>query len=166
MVLPALAKPLESGDLWAPQEAAGAAPPNAAAPPDGAVLAGLAVLVVEDEADTRELIVHALAGAGARVAAVASAGEALAQLDLQLPDVMVSDIGMPGDDGYALIHQLRSRGRLQGAELPVAALTAYAGPQDRARALAAGFQTFLAKPLDVAELVGAVAELGGRPQPR
>ncbi len=129
--------------------------------PDG-LLAGVAVLVVDDEPDARDMLVTILAAAGARVEAAAAAAEALAALSRGLPDVLVSDIAMPGVDGYELIRQVRARGPGQGAEIPAAAVTAYARSDDRAQALAAGFHAHLAKPLDPFELVQTVAELAGR----
>ncbi|HVR09208.1 MAG TPA: ATP-binding protein, partial [Thermoanaerobaculia bacterium] len=144
--------------------AAVAAAAVAAAAAAAVELAGLSVLVVEDEDDTRELIARALAHAGASVAAAGSAAEALSLFHRERPDVLVCDIGMPGEDGLSLIRKLRAgdAGGDGGAALPAAALTAYAGPADRARILAAGFQRHLAKPVDFAELRRTVAELGGR----
>jgi len=144
--------------------AVAAAAVAAAAAAAAVELAGLSVLVVEDEDDTRELIARALAHAGASVAAAGSAAEALSLFHRERPDVLVCDIGMPGEDGLSLIRKLRAgdAGGDGGAALPAAALTAYAGPADRARILAAGFQRHLAKPVDFAELRRTVAELGGR----
>jgi CheY-like chemotaxis protein len=125
-------------------------------------LAGLRVLVLEDEDDTRDLLIAALEGCGAEVAAAGSVAAALELIDRRLPDVVVSDIGMPGEDGYAFIRRLRERPAERGGRLPVAALTAYARAEDRTRALAAGFQTHLAKPLEPGALVQTVASLAGR----
>ncbi|HEX2641684.1 MAG TPA: response regulator [Thermoanaerobaculia bacterium] len=125
-------------------------------------LAGIRVLVLEDEDDTRDLLVAALEGCGAEVAAVGSAAAALDLLDRRLPDVVVSDIGMPEEDGYAFIRRLRERSPERGGQLPVVALTAYARAEDRTRALASGFQTHLAKPLEPGTLVQTVAGLAGR----
>jgi signal transduction histidine kinase len=126
------------------------------------LLAGVRVLVVEDEADTRELLVVALQQCGAEVNAFGSASEALAAFDHGAPDVLLSDIGMPVEDGYELIHKIRARPHGQGGDVPAAALTAYARAEDRLRALEAGYQTHLAKPVDPAELVATVARLAGR----
>ena len=126
------------------------------------LLAGLAIVVVEDEADTRELLVMALQQCGAEVAAFGSAAEALAAFDRAVPDVLLSDIGMPVQDGYDLIHKLRARGPGRGGDVPAAALTAYARAEDRLRALEAGYQTHLAKPVDPSELISTVARLAGR----
>jgi CheY-like chemotaxis protein len=108
------------------------------------------------------LLVTALEQCGARVTAVATVPEALALFDHTPPDVLVSDIGVPGEDGYSLIRKLRARSAEQGGSLPAAALTAYARSEDRIRALSAGFQAHLAKPIDPAELVATIAALAGR----
>jgi signal transduction histidine kinase len=129
-------------------------------------LDGLHVLVVDDEADARELTARMLGGAGARVTAAASAAAALGALEGELPDVLVVDLGMPGEDGYALLRQVRALPAARGGALPAAALTAYARAEDRARALAAGFQIHLAKPVDPPELVAAVAGLAAGPSSR
>ena len=105
-----------------------------------------------------------LTACGAEVAEAASAAEALRLIESSAPDILVSDIGMPNMDGYDLIRQIRTR--LAAKTLPAAALTAFARSEDRRRALLAGFQTHVAKPVDPAELVAAVASLvertGGR----
>ncbi|HKI02623.1 MAG TPA: response regulator [Thermoanaerobaculia bacterium] len=126
------------------------------------LLKDVRVLVVEDEADTRDLLVMALQQCGAEVAAYPSVAEALAEFDRAVPDVLVSDIGVPFEDGYSLIRKVRARGPGSGGNVPAAALTAYARAEDRLRALEAGFQTHLAKPLDPSELVATVARLAGR----
>ncbi|MFL6198146.1 MAG: response regulator [Thermoanaerobaculia bacterium] len=125
-------------------------------------LAGLHVLVVDDEADTRDLLFTALQQCGARVTTVPNVPDALACLDGELPDVLISDIGVPGEDGYSLIRKVRARGAERGGSVPAAALTAYARSEDRIRALSAGFQAHLAKPIDPAELVATIAALAGR----
>jgi signal transduction histidine kinase len=126
------------------------------------LLKDLRVLVVEDEKDTRDLLEMALRQCGAEVSAYGSVPEALAAFDRLPPDVVVSDIGIPEEDGYSLIQKIRSRDPGSGGMVPAAALTAYARTEDRLRALEAGFQKHLAKPLDPAELVAAVASLAGR----
>ena len=104
----------------------------------------LHVLVVDDEQDARELLVTVLERCGAAVVAVATAREALAALGVERkPDILVSDIGMPGEDGYDLIRKVRLLTEEQGGSLPAVALTAYAGEDDRRRALEAGFQIHL-----------------------
>jgi signal transduction histidine kinase/DNA-binding response OmpR family regulator len=139
------------------------APGGGVSPPARtAALKGLRVLVVEDETDTRELVAYALTAAGAEVKTAARAREALDTMEGWTPDVLVSDIGMPGVDGYAFIAEVRRREADSGSRLPAVALTAYAGVEDQRRAVSAGFQTHLAKPLDPAEMVAVVAKLAGR----
>ena len=119
----------------------------------GAELAGLTVLVVEDEPDMRRLVEHILGAAGAMVTGVGDAPSALAAFADQTPDVIVSDIGLPGMDGYALLGRLRE---LAPAGVPAVALTAYAGPEERGRAFAAGYDAHLAKPVEPQALVDSV----------
>lgn len=126
------------------------------------LLAGVRVLVVEDEDDTRELLVTALEQCGAQVTSSSSAADALASFDRLPPDVLVSDLAMPDEDGFSLIRKVRSRDAGNGGAVPAAALTAYARTEDRIRALAAGFQKHLPKPIDPSDLIAAVAALAGR----
>ena len=93
--------------------------------------------------------------------AVASAREALQLLEVDRPDVLVSDIGLPDEDGYSLIRRIRQREAEHGGLLPAIALTGYARADDRTRALAAGFQAHVAKPLEPAELIAAIADVTG-----
>ncbi|MDB5174946.1 MAG: hypothetical protein JWN51_3719 [Phycisphaerales bacterium] len=128
---------------------------------------GVRVLLVEDEPNTRRAASWVLEQAGAEVTAVGSAEEALrafaAATNGRRHNVLVSDIGMPGEDGYALIRRVRTMEALLGRErIPAAALTAYAAEEDRAKAITAGFQMHLRKPVDFDELVRAVAQLAGR----
>jgi signal transduction histidine kinase/ActR/RegA family two-component response regulator len=125
-------------------------------------LDGVKVLFVDDDQDARDLGVHILAEHKAEVIPAASAGEALDALKRERPTVLVSDIGMPGEDGYALIGKVRELGDDGGGGTPAVALTAFAHPDDRRRALLAGFQVHLPKPVDPVELVAAVAALAGR----
>ena len=127
-------------------------------PIDGAAwLRELRVLLVEDESDSRDLIVALLTSNGAKVTAVSNGSEAVAQLNGHVPDLMIADIGLPDQDGYELIRQVRS---LDGASgLPAVALTAYAQPSARDRVLAAGFQLHVAKPVDPEEFVNTVGRL-------
>ncbi len=127
-----------------------------------ATLTDLRVLVVDDETDTRDLIKVILAGCGAEVKTCGTAAEALKTFQEWKPDVLVSDIGMPDEDGYSLIKKLRALERGDEASLPAVALTAYAGAEDRARALASGFQRHMAKPLEPRELIHVVAHLAER----
>jgi two-component system CheB/CheR fusion protein len=144
----------------------GSAPPNAGAAlpqaPAAPLLDGLRVLLVEDDDDSREALAALLEQQGVRVVATASGTEAIAALDGGLPDLLVSDIGMPGLDGYELIGKVRRRSEKQGGRLPALALTAYADPEDAQKALAAGFQMHLAKPVIPADLLRGMAQLAGR----
>ena len=126
-----------------------------------ALLEGMNVLVVDDEPDARELIKRLLAESRARVFVAASATEALNLLDRHSFHVMVSDIGMPDQDGYDLIRKIRARG-LASRDLPAVALTAFARSEDRRRAMLAGFQVHVSKPVDPDELTAVVASLVGR----
>jgi CheY-like chemotaxis protein len=124
-----------------------------------AELLGLRVLVLDDEADARELVATVLGECGAHVTTVASAAEAFAAIDRSLPDVVISDIAMPDVDGYAFIRKLRARTSASGRDIPAAALTAYARVEDRRRALVSGFQMHLPKPIEPAELLAVVGSL-------
>jgi CheY-like chemotaxis protein len=132
------------------------------------VLTGVRVLLVEDEPATRRVIQWMLEQCSASVTAVASAPLAVAAFGQSLPDdpfdVLLSDIGMPGQDGYELVREIREIERRRGAPapLPAAALTAYAGEEDRARAEAAGFQAHVSKPVEPQVLVATVAAMAGR----
>lgn len=126
-------------------------------------LSNLQILVVDDAADTREFITTALEQYGARVTAVASAAEALEAVKQLQPDVLVSDIGMPGENGYSLIRKLRDiEAQLGCGQIPAVALTAYARSEDRAAAIAAGFQIHVRKPVDPAQLAAVVANITRR----
>jgi PAS domain S-box-containing protein len=121
-------------------------------------LGGVHVLVVDDEADARELLTAILHRAGANVVAVGSAVEALDSLHQRRADVLVSDIGMPDEDGYALIHKVRGLDPERGGAVPAIALTANARAEDRSHALEVGFQMHLAKPIDPGEFTRTVAQ--------
>ena len=125
-------------------------------------LKGLKVLVVDDEADTRELIREVLKECGSEVITSCSAAEAFAALEQHKPDILISDLGMPDEDGYSLISKIRALPAEHGGTIPAAALTAYARAEDRMRVLRSGFQFHLPKPVDSAELVTVVASLAGR----
>jgi CheY-like chemotaxis protein len=127
-------------------------------------LANVTVLAVDDDADSLQLLEETLTAAGARVLCARSASAALRLLDLQLPQVIVSDIGMPERDGFDLIAAVRRRDRASGGAIPAAALSAYVRPDDQRRALDAGFQMHLGKPVDPEELISAVETLSS-PQP-
>jgi signal transduction histidine kinase/ActR/RegA family two-component response regulator len=126
------------------------------------------VLVVEDEPDTRELLERLLSEAGCQVIAVDSAAAAYdilaSEQPGERPDILISDIGLPDEDGYSLIRRVRARPRSEGGSIPAIALTAFARPEDRRRALHAGFQVHLAKPVEPAELVAMVASFAGMVQ--
>jgi CheY-like chemotaxis protein len=130
--------------------------------PECQTLDDVRVLVVEDDPDTLEMLRFVLDDCGASVATAASSREALDVFEKWHPDVLVSDIAMPEQDSYELIGKVRSRTPERGGNTPAVALTAYARTEDRARALAAGFQLHVAKPVDPETLVTAVASLSGR----
>ena len=123
-------------------------------------LDGVHVLLVEDEKDARTLTTTLLERQGARVTAAATAREALEALAVEVPDVLLSDIAMPGMDGYELIRRVREKD--EWSRLPAAALTAFVSPTDRGRALLAGFDTHVPKPVEPAELMAVVAALADR----
>jgi len=125
----------------------------------GDQLDGVRVLVIDDEPDARELISLILTRGGADVVTAASAAEGLQLLGRIRPDVLVSDIAMPDEDGYALIQCVRQLAAGDGGNTPAIALTAYAREEDRRRALSCGYQAHLAKPVEPTQLVSAVAEL-------
>jgi PAS domain S-box-containing protein len=125
-------------------------------------LDGLRVLVVDDEQDTRDLLRAVLERCGSEVTTAASAAEALDTIEALRPDVLVSDLGMPGEDGYSLIAKIRALPLERGGQTPAAALTAYARVEDRLRVLRSGFQIHLPKPVEPVELVTVVANLAGR----
>jgi signal transduction histidine kinase/ActR/RegA family two-component response regulator len=129
---------------------------------EGPDLAGIRVLVVEDDDDARGLVQKVLEAQGAAVKSASTAEEALEILDRERVDVLLSDIEMPGTDGYQLMKDLRLRSSERGGSVPAAALTAYARTEDRLRALRAGFQIHLAKPVHPSELVTVVFSLAAR----
>jgi CheY-like chemotaxis protein len=117
------------------------------------------ILVVEDDPDTQELLKTVLKRHGADVTTVDSGARALEQIGRVKPDVIISDIGMAGENGYDLIKKIRSLDPEEGGHIPAIALTAYAGPFDRRRALLAGFQTHLTKPVEPDELLAVILSL-------
>ena len=122
-------------------------------------LDGIRVLVVDDEPSASEALQALFSSCGAEARVTDSATEALAVFETWQPDVMVSDIAMPGEDGYSLIRKIRLRPAAQGGAIPAVALTAYAKIEDRVSILAAGFQMYLSKPADPNELVAVVGSL-------
>jgi PAS domain S-box-containing protein len=129
-------------------------------PADPCALDGINVLVVEDEPDTRELLTAILRECGAQVGAVGSAKDALILIQQELPNVLLSDIAMSEENGYDLIRKVRALPPEKGGNIPAVALTAYAGPVDRRRALLAGFHVHLAKPVEPDELLAVIGSLG------
>ena len=132
------------------------------------LLSGTRVLLVEDQEDTREIVVAALQQYGVDVLEASTSREALEIVDATVaarrgPDVIVSDIGLPGEDGYRLIEHLRARPPSRGGGIPLIALTAYGRPQDKRRALAAGFRLHLTKPIEPIALASALVAIGRRP---
>jgi CheY-like chemotaxis protein len=130
-------------------------------------LAGLRVLLVEDQTDAREIVVAALQQFGIEVEEATTSREAVELIDAavaarRLPDVILSDIGLPGEDGYRLIEHLSARPASLGGAIPVIAVTAYGRPQDKRRALAAGFRLHLTKPIEPLALASAILSVSGR----
>jgi CheY-like chemotaxis protein len=152
-----LEKPVAFGER---RTAASAASPTPRLPR----LDGLRVLVVDDDTDGRALTSLVLTQAGASVTSASSVREAFQILEVERPDALVSDLGLPDEDGYALIRQLREQERKRGGFLPALALTGYARAEDRARVLAAGFQAHVPKPVEPVELAAAIAAIA--PQQR
>ena len=122
----------------------------------------MTVLVVDDDKDARELVRLALEECHASVVLAASASEGFELLRRHRPHVILSDIGMPGEDGYQFIQRVRALAPAEGGDTPAAALTAFARSEDRRRALIAGYQSHITKPVEPAELVTVVASLGGK----
>jgi CheY-like chemotaxis protein len=126
------------------------------------LLKGMRILVVDDEEDSRDLVSAILKRCGGKVKSCQSAAEALKAFREWKPDILVSDIGMPVEDGYSLIQKLRKQRLKLAREIPAIALTAYATDDDRARALSAGFQVHIAKPIEPETLVKSIADAAGR----
>ena len=137
-------------------------PPPAWLEPPHDLLTGTRVLVVDDEADARDALVCLLERYGASVRPAASVAEAMNELASDVPDVLVSDLGMPGEDGYELIRRVRLLPADAGGRLPSLAVSAYATSEHRKRVMRTGFQKHLEKPVAPAELVTEVAKLAGR----
>jgi CheY-like chemotaxis protein len=127
-------------------------------------LAGLRVLIVDDETDSSSFLCKLLEDHGADVDSAASAAEAFDTFIRSRPDILISDLAMPGEDGFDLIRRVRKLGARKGGRTPAVALTAYVRTEDADRALAAGYQRHLRKPVNVVELLTAVTELAaGQP---
>jgi CheY-like chemotaxis protein len=123
-------------------------------------LRDLTVLVVEDDADSRDLVERWLGSRGAEVASASSAAQALEMLPTIRPDVLVCDIGLPDMDGYELIQRVRALPPARGGTIPAVAVTAFARPEDRTRALRAGYQAHVAKPIRSSDLIAIVRSFG------
>ena len=126
-------------------------------------LDGVSVMVVDDDQDSRSFMSQLLQNHGASVVAAESTSEALGRLRQLRPRVLISDIGMPGEDGYALIRRVRELPEDEGGGVPAIALTAYARPEDERAALGAGYQRHLSKPVSVPHLMATIAELAAGP---
>jgi CheY-like chemotaxis protein len=148
-----------AGDPAAAAEPPPASPGELMSGPQGIALQGIRVLLVEDHRDTLDLVSSVLRRSGAEVVAATSAEEAQEALRQTRPHVLLSDIGMPGKDGYDLIRFVRALPAEHGGTIPAAALTAYAGDADRLKILGAGFQAHIAKPVEPMELIALVARL-------
>jgi len=127
--------------------------------PENLDLRGARVLVVDDEPDARELVEAVLAESGCEVRIAGSTAEALRHIEQWAPDVLVADIGMPGEDGYELIRKTRALERRGGFRVAAVALTAYASAEDRERAIAAGFKMHVSKPVEPVRLLKVVGQL-------
>lgn len=151
----------EGGNQWDEQNSSRfhQTPEGAFSTEFGSELTGVRVLVVDDEADARELLSVILQQCGAEVRAASSTQKALQELKEWKPNILVSDIGMPEHDGYELIKEVRALESEHGGDIPAIALTAYARSEDRLKALRSGFQTHLSKPIEPAELVAIIASL-------
>jgi CheY-like chemotaxis protein len=130
------------------------------------MLSGVRVLVVDDDADVREFLRTVLASCGAVVRVVSSVRAAMMEFDRLAPEVVVSDIGMPEHDGFALISAIRRRSPERGGDVPVVALTGFTRAADRRRVLGSGFQLHVAKPVEADEILAIVASLARIVPPR
>jgi CheY-like chemotaxis protein len=126
-------------------------------------LEGIKVVVVDDDADARALIKRMFLDSSATVLTASSARGALELIQSERPHVLLSDIGMPGEDGYVLISKVRALPAEKGGRTPAVALTAFARTEDRRKALLSGYQMHVAKPVDAAELMAVIASLANRP---
>jgi len=154
VTLPALAAHATANDPLQDMDEAPSQTPTAR-------LEGLRVLIVDDDEDTCEIIGAVLAAAGAEIRTCLSVTQALAMIDAWVPDLIVSDIAMPGDDGYTLMRKIRARKTEQGGRMLAIALTAYGRPEDRMKALSAGFHVHVGKPIEPSQLVNVVASVTG-----
>jgi CheY-like chemotaxis protein len=157
-----VALPIAAANPVSPEGARDTVAGGGLAPENPSALAGVRALFVDDDADTRALIVMMLTHGGVEVRTAVSTPEALAACDEWRPDVLISDIGMPGEDGYALMKKLRARESKRGGHIPAIALTAYGRQEERLRALSVGYEYYIPKPVEPAELLAVVASLTDR----
>ena len=157
-----VALPIARGRAVSPAEPRDKVADGRLAPINPPSLAGVRALFVDDEADARELVSMMLAERGAEVRTAVSAADALAVCDEWRPDILITDIGMPGEDGYTLMKKLRALEKSRGGHIPAIALTAYARREDRLRAFSAGYEYHVPKPVEPDELLAAVASLANR----
>jgi two-component system, chemotaxis family, CheB/CheR fusion protein len=163
--IPAILLPPPESELPLPpeSEAPASMPPPPGSPPlPSNILSGTSILVVDDEVDARDALVGLLERYGARVRPAASVAEAMAALQASVPDVLITDLGMPGEDGYELIRRVRLLPVTAGGLLPSLAVSAYATDEHRKRVIRTGFQKHLEKPVAPSDLLLAVARLAGR----
>jgi CheY-like chemotaxis protein len=137
-------------------------PQSAGRDPVGTDLTGVRIVLVDDEPDARDVVARVLSRAGAVTCSAGTVREALAAVTRERPDVIVSDIAMPDEDGYDLIRKLRELSPTHGGTIPALALTAYAREEDRLRCITCGFQAHLPKPVDPNDLVALVAHLASQ----
>jgi len=156
---------LSDASLAEERSAASEANGNGAAPGFLQVLKGLRILVVDDEADSRDLVSAILTRCGSEVNCCESAAAGIKAFKIWKPDLLISDIGMPIEDGYSLIKKLRNLKSKHAREIPAVALTAYATKEDRARTLSSGFQMHVAKPIDPENLIRSIAKAMGHKVP-
>lgn len=134
-------------------------------PSSSATLRGVRVLVVDDDADQREMLTAVLEHLGAVVTTATSVDGALALVERERPDLVISDVGLPGEDGFSLVSRLRARPSAADEDLPVIALTGYDSPHDHARALQVGFRAHLTKPASLDALLATIAAVMRAPAP-
>ncbi len=157
-----IARVIPGDRTFSPAHSCPPAPQPARASTQPHPLFGVRVLVVDDDDDTRDLIAFILEQYKAQVTQAASASEALAAIAREHPDILLSDISMPDEDGYSLIRKVRNLEAEKGWHIPAVALTAFASAKERTQALCAGFQMHVSKPVEASELVSIVANLTGR----
>jgi CheY-like chemotaxis protein len=151
--------PLAATEAVRPRPALPRARPSGPDPVTTRRLENVHVMIVDDDAETREVLKVALSFEGARVTTAPSVAAAVAAIEQRWPDVLVSDIGMPGEDGYDLIRRVRRLEAMRGRHLPAIALTAYAAAEDRRRTLRAGYDSHVAKPVEASAFAPLIASL-------